>query len=90
MYKRQVQDCYKGRIIDRIMLIAQLMASGRFFVVRGCDNVIAAFSEALWDSKHEDTRLDDGTSDIDTCDAVSYTHLVLGWLAYRRPPEGEV
>ena len=67
-----VQDCYKGRIIDRIMLIAQLMASGRFYVVRGCDNVIAAFSEALWDSKHEDTRLDDGTSDIDTCDAVEY------------------
>lgn len=67
-----VQDCYKGRIIDRVMLIIQLMASGRFFVVRECENVVAAFSEALWDSKHEDTRLDDGTSDIDTCDAVEY------------------
>jgi hypothetical protein len=41
--------------------------------MRECDTVIAAFKEAVWDPKKEDVRLDDGTSDIDTLDAVEYS-----------------
>ena len=50
------------------------MAQGRFHVMRRCKSVIQAISNAVWDSKHEDVRLDDGTSDIDTMDALEYTY----------------
>lgn len=48
---------------------------GRFKVVEeDCQTVIKALCEAVWNNKagHEDERLDDFTSDIDTLDALEY------------------
>lgn len=69
----QISDCSKGRIFDRIELTTQLMAQGRLKILRQNKNLIKAFQEAVWDEKHEDERLDDGTSDIDSLDAFEYS-----------------
>ncbi len=68
-----IRDCTKGRIVERIELFNQLMAQGRFKILRRCENLIQAFRTALWDSKHPDERLDDGTTDIDSLDACEYS-----------------
>ena len=69
-----IEDAKKNPINDRIRMILKLMSSGRFKVAEWCETVIKALSEAVYNSKvgHEDERLDDGTSDIDTLDAMEY------------------
>lgn len=69
----QVQDCLKGKITDRIQLDCQLFAQGRRFVLKKCKDMIASYSEAIWDKKHPDERLDDGTYDVDSLDASEYS-----------------
>lgn len=71
----RIADCYKAAVNDRISTLDTLMAQGRFFVMRHCKNVIESLSGQLWDSKVEDkdVRLDDGTCDIDTADALEYS-----------------
>ena len=71
----RVTDCYKAPIKDRISTLDSLMAQGRFHVMPNCTNVIASLSEQVWDSKikDRDVRLDDGTCDIDTADALEYS-----------------
>ena len=69
----QVQDCEKGMILERIELTTSLMAQGRLKIHRTCTRMIQAFRDAVWDEKHEDERLDDGTSDIDSLDAFEYS-----------------
>jgi hypothetical protein len=51
------------------------MAQGRFFVLTSCRNVIGSLSEQIWNPKitDKDERLDDGTCDIDTADALEYS-----------------
>lgn len=68
----QVQDCIKGRIVDRIELDCHLFGQMRRFILKKCKDSIEAYSQALWDDKHEDERLDDGTTDIDSLDAEEY------------------
>ena len=68
----QVNDCVKGTILERIELTTSLMAQGRLKVNRVCTKMIQAFRDAVWDEDHEDERLDDGTSDIDSLDAFEY------------------
>ena len=70
----EVRNARKGEIIDRIRLCDMLMSQGRFFVMRRCRHTIAALSEAVWDSKSptKDRRLDDGTTNIDSLDALEY------------------
>ena len=75
-----VNNARKYPINERINIEAKMMASGRFKVVDYCTTVIEALSQAVWNNKegHEDERLDNGTSDIDTLDALEYsmeTHL---------------
>lgn len=67
-----IDDCSKGKIFDRIEMTCRLMAQGRLKIMRNCKNLIAAFQNAVWDEKHDDTRLDDGSSDIDSLDAFEY------------------
>ncbi len=67
-----VQDCTKGTILERIELESQLFAQHRLFILSHCRNMISAFSDAMWDDKKPDTRLDDGTTDIDSLDAFEY------------------
>lgn len=69
----QVQDCIKGRIVDRIELDCHLFGQMRRFILRKCKYLIEAYSQALWDEKHEDERLDDGTTPIDDLDASEYS-----------------
>lgn len=69
----QVQDCIKGRIVDRIELDCHLFGQQRRFILRKCKYLIEAYSQALWDSKREDERLDDGTTPIDDLDASEYS-----------------
>lgn len=69
----QVQDCIKGQIIDRIQLDCQLFAQGRRFILKKCKYLIEAYQQAVWDDKHEDTRLDDGSVPVDDLDASEYS-----------------
>lgn len=70
----EVRNARKGEIIDRIRLCDMLMSQGRFFILRRCRHTISALSEAVWDSKSptKDKRLDDGTTNIDSLDALEY------------------
>ena len=69
----QVVDCEKGLINDRIFLSSTLMAQRRFFILRKNTIITKAFQDALWNSKSQDERLDDGTTDIDSLDAFEYS-----------------
>ena len=68
-----VDDCIKGRIVDRIELDCQLFGQVRRFILRKCKYLIEAYTQALWDDKHEDERLDDGTTPVDDLDASEYS-----------------
>lgn len=70
----EVRNARKGEIIDRIRLCDMLMSQGRFFIMRRCRHTIAALSEAVWDGKSptRDRRLDDGSTNIDSLDALEY------------------
>jgi len=69
----QVADCIKGRIVDRIELDCHLFGQNRRFILRKCKYLIEAYTQALWDEKHQDERLDDGTTPIDDLDASEYS-----------------
>lgn len=70
----EVRNARKGEIIDRIRLCDMLMSQGMFFIMRRCRHTIAALSEAVWDGKSptKDKRLDDGSTNIDSLDALEY------------------
>lgn len=68
-----INDCVKGQINDRIFLSGTLMAQGRLKILRKNKTIIKAFKDAVWDSKHPDERLDDGTTDIDSLDGFEYS-----------------
>jgi len=72
-----VKNSIKGRINDRIDVYRSLQATNRYFVLSNCINTIEAFENAVWsdkpNSKGEDVRLDDGTTNIDTLDAQEYS-----------------
>ena len=82
-----IGNSLKRPINDRIRATCLLMGSGRFFVLRNCRHTIDALSSAIWDAKHvtEDVRLDNGTTNIDSLDAMEYAFereiptLVEGW-----------
>lgn len=68
-----VKNALKAPVNDRIRLLCRLMAQGRFFVTEKCAALSSALCSALWkpDSFH-DTRKDDGSTDIDSLDALEY------------------
>ena len=69
-----IGNALKKAINDRIRALCILMGAGRFFVSRACTTTAEALKSALWDGKHvtEDVRLDDGTTNIDSLDALEY------------------
>ena len=69
----KVDDCIKGKIIDRIYMDQMLFAQKRRFILKKCKWLIEAYKQAVWDEKKEDTRLDDGTTPIDDLDASEYS-----------------
>ena len=70
----QVKDCIKGKIIDRISMDLTLFARGKRKILKNCKYLIEAYEQAVWDDKHENIRLDDFTSDIDSLDANEYSY----------------
>ena len=82
-----VGNALKKHINDRIRALCMLMGSRRFYVNRACPITIDALKSAIWDSKQEtdDVRLDNGTTNIDSLDALEYAYereipnLIAGW-----------
>jgi PBSX family phage terminase large subunit len=69
-----VKGAIKGEINGRIQLYNTLMAQERYKIMQNCQHTVKALSSAVWDqSKYEDVRLDNGTSNIDSLDAQEYT-----------------
>lgn len=69
-----VRNALKRQINDRIRALCILMASGRFGIMRTCTNTIDAIESAVWDGRYptQDVRLDDGTTNVDSLDAMEY------------------
>ena len=82
-----IGNAMKKPINDRIRALCILMGAGRFFVNNACPYTIDALKSAVWDSKKttEDIRLDNGTTNIDSLDALEYAFerdiptLIDGW-----------
>lgn len=71
--RTSVNNARKMPILERIRLVCKLIGQGRFKVAPHCTSVICALQDAVWDEKKENERLDDGTTDIDTLDAMEYS-----------------
>ena len=69
-----VGSALKKPINERIRAVCLLMGEGRFFVRRECRETIDALLNAVWDRGKvtKDVRLDDGTTNIDSLDAMEY------------------
>ena len=68
-----VKGALKLEIVDRIDFYTILMGLGRYRILRKCPHTINAFSEAVWNAKVENKRLDDGSTNIDSLDAQEYS-----------------
>lgn len=69
-----VRNALKKPVNTRINMLNRLIAANRFFVCEDCPHLIEALRDAVWDERdiHKDTRLDNGTSNIDSLDALEY------------------
>ena len=68
-----INNARKGEIIDRIRFGLTMFAQHRFFILSDCKETIQAYTDAVWDDKKEDVRLDDGTTNIDSLDSSEYS-----------------
>lgn len=70
----EVGNSRKKPINDRIRFTTRMMGAGRFTVNPDCRHTIEALRTARWDPRHptEDKRLDDGTVNVDSLDAMEY------------------
>ena len=70
-----IYNALKKPINDRIRALCMLMGADRFKINRNCRHTIDALKSAVWDSRHitADVRLDNGTTNIDSLDALEYT-----------------
>ena len=69
----KIKNAKKGAIIDRIRFGVTMFAQHRFFILSDCKETIQAYTDAVWDEKKDDTRLDDGTTNIDSLDSSEYS-----------------
>jgi PBSX family phage terminase large subunit len=68
-----VGNSMKRPIIDRIRFFDMMYATERAFIMKGCTHAIEAVQSAVWDDKaQKDTRLDNGTTNIDSLDSMEY------------------
>lgn len=69
----EVKNALKKPINTRIAMTNRLLSANRLHILNTCTHLISALECAVWDSSHQaDSRLDDGTSDIDSLDAFEY------------------
>lgn len=73
--RTNVKPCIKIAILQRIRLVNKLLDQKRFWILNNgeTESIKNALYGAVWDANKVDTRLDDGTSDIDTLDANEYS-----------------
>lgn len=72
----RVDDALKTFINDRIFALSAMYAQERFYYVESdCKTLMGAIGTAIWDPQKvtTNTRLDNGTSDIDSMDAFEYS-----------------
>ena len=71
----EVVNARKGPINDRIRFYSALMGADRYKIMRSCKNLKEAFETAVWSDKDKtkDVRLDDGSRNIDSLDALEYS-----------------
>ena len=82
-----IGNALKKPINDRIRALCLLMGANRFAIYKGCKWTIDALKSAIWDSNKptEDIRLDNGSTNIDSLDALEYAFerdipiLIEGW-----------
>lgn len=74
--KVNIYNAMKKPINERIRAACKLMGADRFKILRQCETTIDAFQSAVYDGRQltADVRLDNGTSNIDTLDAVEYAY----------------
>jgi hypothetical protein len=70
-----IANAQKRPINDRIRALCILMGADKFKIAASCRETIDALKSAVWDAKKltEDVRLDDGTTNIDSLDALEYS-----------------
>lgn len=69
-----IRGSIKGEIIDRVRCADILFSQDRIKIVDGeCEDLCAGLRTAVWDDKHDDKPLDDGTYDRDVIDAFDYS-----------------
>ncbi|MCE5344514.1 MAG: PBSX family phage terminase large subunit, partial [Eubacteriales bacterium] len=71
----EIRKARKGPINGRIRFLCRLMAGGRYHILRACTHTREALLTALWDARTptQDVRLDNGTTNIDSLDALEYS-----------------
>jgi PBSX family phage terminase large subunit len=69
----RIQDAQKTTIMDRILFKERALNAGRYLFGVDAKNCIASTCGQVWDKKNPNTRLDNGTADIDTADAEEYS-----------------
>lgn len=71
-----IGNAMKKPINDRIRALCLLMGTDRFKIMRTCTATIDALRSAVWDLKKPvaDVRLDDGSTNIDSLDALEYAY----------------
>lgn len=70
----EVKNARKKPINTRINMLNRLISSGRLWVSEDCPHLIEALEAAVWDERdiHKDVRLDDGSTNVDSLDAMEY------------------
>jgi len=69
-----VGDSLKLPIMDRVKFFQRMMALGMFRILNGCETVINSLDTLVYDDKSlVDKVLDNGTTDNDTWDGLSYS-----------------
>ena len=69
-----VYNSKKLPVIDRIRFTDLMMQQGRFKILRHCRKTIEAIQSASWNAKADkEERLDDGTVNVDSLDAMEYS-----------------
>lgn len=68
-----IKDSLKLPIKERIKFGDLLFKQKRIHILKSCNNLISALEASIWDNDKVDTRLDDGTINIDSIDAFEYS-----------------
>lgn len=70
-----IRSSVKNKIMQRIRATNILSSTKKIFFVSGlCESLVEGLCEAVWDeTKPDDARLDNGTSNIDILDAFEYS-----------------